>query len=76
MTTVDKEFADKIIAGRGFYDNDDSDELGDNPRCVKIIEYTNMWNKLSYGLVFKGERDKYVHTDYVQNPHIYWEYAE
>jgi hypothetical protein len=77
MATVDKAFADKIIAGDGYYDNDDTDDLGDNPRCVKIVRYINAWGNEAYGLVMESDRDpaRYDrHTEFVENPTVYWEY--
>ena len=64
MSTLDKSIIDKVINGE--YDDD-------NP--VRIVEYTNAFGALSYGLTFKGEdHDKYMkQSEYIINPKIYWE---
>ena len=72
MTTVDKEFADNIARNKGFYNGEDDNSLGDNPRVVKIVKYKNAWGGDSYGLVYEGIRDKYVATEFVNNPITYW----
>lgn len=77
MATLDKEFIDNIIANNGFYDGVTTPSP-DNPRCIKIVEYTNAWGRLSYGAVFEGEHsdpDRYEQpTEYVVNPRVYWKY--
>ena len=63
MSTVSKEIADDIIAGKYEYDHP-----------VKIVKYTNAWNGESYGVIFAGMRlDTYRATEYVRNPVTYWE---
>lgn len=78
MATVDKAFADRLIAGGGWLDGNSDNSMGDNPRCTKIVEYDNAWGEKGYGVVFAGERDqsRYErHTEFVQNPRVYWEAA-
>lgn len=73
--TTDKNFADKIIAGNGRINQD---EAPDNPRALRIVEYTNAWGVQAYGITF-NERDKNKYmlpTHYVRNPKIYWEYKQ
>lgn len=76
MATVDKEFADKLIAGNGFHPDCPDDGSPDNPQAVKIVEYDNAWGGKGYGVIFAGDRmpNRYEHaTEYVQNPHVIWE---
>lgn len=78
MATVDKAFADRLVAGNGWIGGDSDNSMGDNPRCTLIVEYDNAWGAKGYGAVFEGERDpdKYMRpTEYVQNPRVYWEAA-
>lgn len=63
MSTVDKKIADDIIAGRYPEDN-----------AIKIVEYTNAWGTLAYGVIFKGDPlNKYKATEWIRNPRIYWQ---
>jgi hypothetical protein len=76
MATVDKDFADNLVLNRGYYNGDDDNSLGDNPRVTRIVEYTNAWGAKAYG--FTTGRDdplKYLReTEYVRSPRVYWEY--
>lgn len=64
MTTVSKEIADDIIAGK--YEMD-------NPK--KIIKYTNAWGGEAYGVTFDNQNpNKYHASEFVINPEIYWEH--
>lgn len=74
MGTVDRAFADNLKANRGYYNGDDNNDLGDNPRCVLITEYDNVFGGVGYGLTFEGQYNKYVRSEFVKNPRIYWEY--
>lgn len=65
MATVGKAIADKIVAGKGYYDDDD-------PRCVRIVEYTDMGDQQAYGLEYEGQLGKYAESVYVRNPKVYW----
>ena len=76
MSTVDKSFADSIIAHDGWYNGDRDNSLGDNPRTIRVVEYDNAWGGKGYGLVFAGQRDKYEASVYVRNPRTYWEAKE
>lgn len=47
----------------------------DEPGATKIVEYTNAWGGLCWGVVFENERqqDKYDYpTAYIRNPRIMW----
>jgi len=77
MPTVDKQFADRLIAANGYYVKGDEDNsFGDNPRVTRIVEYANEWGTKAYGVTYEGEDQmRYLSpTDYTQNPTIYWEY--
>ena len=65
MGTVSKEIADKIVAGNGVYPGD--------PRCARIVEYTNAWGGTAYGVEMPHELGRYRPSAYVINPRTYWE---
>jgi len=65
MATVSKDLADTIARNDGRY--------SDDPRVLRIIEYTNAWGKLAYGLEYPGQEVKYYPSEYVINPRVYWE---
>jgi hypothetical protein len=71
MSTVDKAFADKIVAAKGNLYPDDLFE----PKITRVVEYTNAWGKLAYGMTFEQQdADKYMRpSEYVNSPRIYWE---
>ena len=71
MSTIDKEFADKIVAHRGVMYPDDPFE----PPVNRIVEYTNAWGKKAYGMTFDGQDpDKYMRpSEFVQAPRVYWD---
>lgn len=75
MSTVDKAFANNIIRHNGYYEGRSDNSLGDNPRCDRIIRYTNAWGKDAYGLLFEGQANKYTESLYVISPEIYWQYS-
>lgn len=64
MGTVNKEIADQIVASQ--YPED---------RARRIVEYTNAWGDLAYGVTFEDEDPaKYLRpSQYIQNPKIYWD---
>ena len=64
MSTVNKEIADRIVAGEFPEDN-----------AQMIVEYDNAFGGVGYGVIFGSQNpDKYlVPTQYVQNPRIYWQ---
>ena len=75
--TGDKAFADNIIEHNGYFDGDDDNTFGDNPRAIKIVEYLSTWNILLYGITCEGEnQDKYtVESEFVRNPRVIWTYT-
>lgn len=74
MSTVDKDFADNMVKNNGFYNGDDDNSCGDNPRCVLVTEYDNAFGGISYGVTFEGERNKYTESEFVRKPRTYWRY--
>lgn len=68
MSTVDKDFVDKIIAANGqLFEGD--------PPIVKIVKHNNCYNDDdSYGIIYEGQNlDRYAESFYVRNPVTYWE---
>jgi len=74
MGTVDKHMADNLKMHDGYYNGDDDNSLGDNPRCVLITQYHNQWGGVSYGLTFEGQMNRYTPSEFVRNPTVYWMY--
>lgn len=64
MATVSKDIAEKIIAADGYY--------LDDPRVMRVIEYTDMGGKLAYALEYPGEVGKYYDTEFVRKPRVIW----
>ena len=63
MATVDKEIADRIVAGEFPEDN-----------ARKIVEYDNAFGGVGYGVIFgDDDPDRYHETMFVRNPRLYWE---
>lgn len=60
MSTVSREMAERIKAGEY------SDEVS------LIVEYDNAWGKVAYGTVFHGQVNKYIASEYVGSPRIWW----
>lgn len=77
MATIDdSNFIDNIIKNNGFYNGDD-EKAPDNPRCVKIVQYTNSFGKITHGVMFQGDDlDKYRASEFVRNPSVKWEYKK
>lgn len=65
MPTVSKDLADKIKDNGGYY--------SDDPRVVRIVEYTNMGGKQAFGLEYEGQLGKYAESAYVRKPKVYWQ---
>jgi hypothetical protein len=88
MSTVDKKFADRIIANNGFYSESNKAEYevagyrgGDNSRCVRLVEYTNAWGNKAYGATFEHEtperQKRYLQAnEYIRDPLVIWSYEE
>ena len=71
MSTVDKNFADRMVkCGGVMYPGDPME-----PPVNRIVEYTNAWGKKAYGMTFQGQDpDKYMRrSEYVQAPCVYWD---
>lgn len=68
MATVNKDFADRLVAMDGKY--------ADDPQIARIVEYTNAWGKLAYGIEYKHEVGRYRASSYVINPRVYWEFKD
>ena len=75
MSTVDKDLADDYARHGGWVNGDMDNTLGDNPRCVLIVEYDNAWGGQGYGLVFEGAHNRYTPSEFVRNPRDYWSAA-
>lgn len=74
--TVDKEFADKIVAGNGWSEppEDPQNPEPDNLPVVKIVEYDNLWGGKGYGCTFEDDDpQKYLTAPACRNPRVYWE---
>lgn len=75
--TVDKDFADRIVAGGGWSipPEDPGNPPPDDLPVTRIVEYDNAWGTKGYGCTFRGDdQDKYMTpTAYILNPKIYWE---
>lgn len=76
MTTVDKDFADKLIGFNGQWPSDG--EGPPDPLVVAIIVYDNQWNGQGYKLVYKGRNpDRALQemqaNPYTKNPRMYWQ---
>jgi hypothetical protein len=65
MATVDKEIADRIIAGE-FAEEDGWP--------ARIVKYINAWGGESYGVEMRHEVGRYSPSEYVRNPTVYWTY--
>lgn len=73
MSTVDKSFADMVVAAKGVLYPDDPFE----PPITRIVKYTNAWGGEGYGVTFADQdQDKYMRpSEYVRDPSVYWEAA-
>jgi hypothetical protein len=71
MSTVDKVFADKLVAANGQLYPDDPFE----PPATRIVKYVNAWGKEAYGITFEGQNpEKYMEpTEFINQPVVYWE---
>ncbi len=74
MGTVDKVFADNLVKHNGYYNGDENNSFGDNPRCVEITQYINMAGVAAYGLTFEGQANKYQPSEFIRDPICYWRY--
>lgn len=74
MSTVDAAFAENLKQHAGYYNGNDDNSMGDNPRVVEITEYDNAYGGVAYGLTFAGKRNVYTASDFVRNPRQFWKY--
>lgn len=65
MATVPKDTADGLVKSNGYY--------SDDPRVMRIVEYTNMAGVLAYGVEYSHEIGRYAESEFVRNPRVYWE---
>lgn len=65
MATVSKDLADKLVAGDGYY--------SDDPRVIRIVEYTNAWGVQAWGIEYERDIGKYSASEYVIDPKVYWQ---
>lgn len=69
MSTVNKEIADIVIAGNGFYPGDFH-----LPPVVRIVTYTNNWGGKDYALIYQGEPlTRYHDSPACHDVDIVWE---
>jgi hypothetical protein len=76
MPTINsKEIIDELVKHNGLYPNDPTDYSTPDPRVIKIVEYTNMAGKQTWGVIYEGmSLDYYAESEYVRNPKTYWEF--
>jgi hypothetical protein len=66
MATVSQEMAESIIAADGYYPGD--------PRCTKVLRYTNDWGNECYALVWPHENQmRYEESSSCSNVVVLWE---
>lgn len=68
MATVDKITADKLKDSNGYY--------SDDPRVMRIVEYTDMGGKTAYGIEYPHQLGRYAESEFVRNPRTYWQAEE
>lgn len=73
MATVDKAFADRVVAANGVLYPDDPFE----PPIQRLVEYTDMGGKLAYGMTLKGQDpEKYLRaSEFIRSPRVFWDRA-
>jgi hypothetical protein len=70
MATINsKEIIDNLIANNGFYEDD--------ARVAQIVEYTNAYGDITYGVTWCNEHERAkrryeVESEYVRNPKVIW----
>jgi hypothetical protein len=65
MATVGKALANQIKDADGYY--------ADDPRVMRIVEYTDMGGKQAYGIEYEHQVGKYAESVFVRSPKVYWE---
>ena len=72
MATIDSvEIINTIIFRNGYYPGDE------NHRVYQIVEYTNAWGNVTWGVSYFRENEAYRHryeveSEYVRNPKVIW----
>jgi len=78
MATIDtRSLIDLLIANNGYYPQEPDDIGTPDPRVIKIVEYTNAYGKVTWGIVYEIENPvmqmRYeIETEYVRNPRVIW----
>ena len=65
MATVGRTTAERIKAADGYY--------SDDPRVMRIVEYTNMAGAQAFGIEYGHELGRYAESEYVRNPKVFWQ---
>lgn len=68
MATIDSRgMIDETIAANGkMYEDEEP--------VVKIVEYTNAWGKVTWGVIFEGEDlNRYHESEFIRQPKTIWE---
>lgn len=66
MATINDEgLIKRIVEQDGYY--------ADDERVLRIVEYTNAWGKVAYGIEYRRSLGKYKASEYVIDPRVYWE---
>ena len=79
MPTIDnKSIIDKLIANNGFYPQEPDDECSPDPQVFMIVEYTNAYGNVTWGVTWINEhpesRMRYlVKSQYIINPKVIWQ---
>lgn len=65
MATVGKDLADKLALADGYF--------ADDPRVMRIVEYTDRADQLAYGVEYEHQLGRYAESEFVRSPRVYWE---
>lgn len=74
MSTINnKAVIDKLIADDGY--------CGEDPRVAQIVEYTNAWGGLCYGVTWSNQPEDQQRvyeeaTEYIIRPRVIWRAGE
>jgi hypothetical protein len=74
-TFSSREIIDKMIAGDGWLPETGDRTAPNNPPAIRIVEYTDLGDKRTWGVVFAGDRDPYRYerpTAWVRDPQVIW----
>jgi len=79
MATLNsRKLVDEFIANNGYMFSD-SEPRPDNPPVKKIVEYTNAWDKVCYGIIFAGEIADFRYereSEFIRNPRVLWRHPD